>query len=129
MLSIRPVEAFHVHSEPGDGTRYEFLVSSVPDRPDALFITSVSRGHGCPIFVGYIYNIDSLKQFAKDHPEILAASTSSYQEVARAMPHVPFVDYACAPGHSGTYDRPANLWTGLAAILAGIRVLETLDDA
>lgn len=117
---IRPTESWWILSEPGDATRYEFVVSTLPDRNDALFIASVARGQGCPRFVGYTYNIDSLLAFRKDWAEVFDQDgTGRYRDTVRRLDSHHLIGYAAS--HSD-----ANPWTALAALMAGARVAEVL---
>jgi hypothetical protein len=121
------VDATWVELEPGDGTHYEFLVAPVPqDAPSAglaLFVASVSRGSGCPEFLGYAYSVEDLRAFAVRFPRSTRAGPEDYRQAAIAEDPLAdgFVGYVLSK--SGTRAAPCNPWTALAAIRAALEVI------
>ncbi|MDX1408803.1 MAG: hypothetical protein R3330_11735 [Saprospiraceae bacterium] len=134
MIELRRLSHAHwVMLEPGDGTHYEFLVTTVPKYPyqgeeedDNLFIASVGRGSGSAAFVGYVYRRSSLQNFRDTFPEVVnSVGDTAYRHWARkAMAEDHYIGYMAT--HSGWKGDPANPWTTVAAIVAGIRVMEEL---
>lgn len=119
--------AHWIELEPGDGTRYEFLVAPVPvDAPSedpSVFVASVGRGWGAPAFVGYAYTISDLLDFAKRFPRTCNVGREHYREAVRdeAALEDHFVGYM--RGHSGMTAHLCNPWTALAAIRAALLVI------
>ncbi|HEX9640547.1 MAG TPA: hypothetical protein VGB13_04465 [Candidatus Krumholzibacteria bacterium] len=128
MNSIKPCEAFHVVSEPGDGTHYEFLVSTVPDQPESLWIASASRGGGCPVFIGYAYAIDSLIEFGVYYQSAIDGGSHAYRSAAEQLETHPLIKYASELGHSSPPSGRwrLNPWTAIAGLIAGYRVAKLL---
>lgn len=103
------VPATYWHIEPGDGTRYEFLIAEV--EPGKLRIAAVGGAR----FEGYAYAVDGMRRFAARYGDALTAD--DYQSAIRDSGALddPLVEYAAEQAHSN-----CNRWTAVAALRCAV---------
>ena len=98
-----------IRLEPGDGTRYEFVIVWDPTAPGYLLIMATGGGAE---FHSYGFESGELKRFGDKFPEWLEADTESYRRVAaNTIPATDLVSYMVGKAQ-------CNPWTALAAIRA-----------
>ena len=107
------INAEHVMDQPGDGTRYDFIVTDVPEMNQVII---AGTGKGAK-FKGYTYRKASIISFLLEFPDVLINDRDTYRDkVGEIMPDrhfPPFVGYICDDKHSD-----CNPWTALAAMRA-----------
>lgn len=104
------IRAVYYHIEPGDGTRYEFIVT--PYR-DGEYLYCLSTGEGAS-FSSALYRIDEVQKYIDEHPKW------DYKDAGDTLGYD--VD-----GGKSTFDRmvayitsesACNPWTAVAALMA-----------
>jgi hypothetical protein len=113
MVFSKDIKSKFVILEPGDMTRYQFVISESPDEdPDFILIANAGDS---PKFDSYLYRRASIKGFFNEvgKPPKLKKDYSKWADKKEVMDN-PFLDYVIS--HSGN----CNPFTAIAGLICGL---------